>query len=73
MTEPEGPDHPEGADAVDPVGGGDDGTLTGGAGTARDRDHEGHPRSRPTGDGGATEAAARDLERDDESEPTCSE
>ncbi|MEU7818595.1 hypothetical protein [Pseudonocardia sp. NPDC049154] len=55
---------------------GADSALTGGgAGTARgDYDHEGNPRTTSDrNDSGATDAAARELDREDESEPTRSE
>jgi len=49
--------------------------LTGaGGGTARDRVHEGNPRTESVGsDSGATDAAARELDAENESEPTRSE
>ncbi|WP_433503887.1 hypothetical protein ACQP04_30025 [Pseudonocardia halophobica] len=51
-------------------------SLTGGgAGTARgDYDHEGNPRTTSDrNDSGATDDAARELDRENESEPTRSE
>ncbi|MFC5947642.1 hypothetical protein ACFQH9_05065 [Pseudonocardia lutea] len=50
-------------------------TGGGGAGTARgDYDHEGNPRTgSDRNDAGATDDAARELDREDESEPTRSE
>ncbi|MEU6696754.1 hypothetical protein [Pseudonocardia sp. NPDC046786] len=51
-----------------------DGAGAAGAGTARDRDHAGNPRSAAgTDDAGATEAAARELAEENEDEPTRSE
>ena len=63
----------------EPDGGFDIGTdeLTsgGGAGTVRDdRDHAGNPRpAGSTDDAGATEAAARELDAENDDEPTRSE
>jgi hypothetical protein len=50
-------------------------TGDGGAGTARgDYDHEGNPRTgSDRADAGATDDAARELDRENESEPTRSE
>lgn len=62
----------------EPDGGFDIGTdelTSDGAGTVRDdRDHAGNPRpSGSTDDAGATEAAARELDAENEDEPTRSE
>ncbi|GAA4539633.1 hypothetical protein [Pseudonocardia xishanensis] len=49
--------------------------LTGAGGdTARDLDHQGDPRTGSVGsDSGATDAAAKELDEENESEPTRSE
>ncbi len=55
---------------------GSDDQITGtGAGTARgERDHEGRPRNPgDQNDAGMTDAAARELDRENEDEPTRSE
>ncbi|SFO33233.1 hypothetical protein SAMN05216207_104516 [Pseudonocardia ammonioxydans] len=67
MTEPREPDG--GVDV------GTDELTSGGAGTVRDdRDHAGNPRpAGSTDDSGATTAAARELDAEDDDEPTRSE
>lgn len=54
---------------------GTDELTSGGVGTVRDhRDHAGNPRdSGHTDDAGATESAARELDAEDDDEPTRSE
>ncbi|GAA1861765.1 hypothetical protein GCM10009836_47470 [Pseudonocardia ailaonensis] len=54
---------------------GSDSALTGaGGGTARDRGHQGEPRPEHLPhDSGATDEAARELDEENESEPTRSE
>ncbi|MCF7553523.1 hypothetical protein [Pseudonocardia sp. WMMC193] len=69
-------EHPSDRTGDAPGGEGDDHALTGaGGGTARDRyDHEGGTRdSAVPSDAGATDAAARELDAENESEPTRSE
>lgn len=55
--------------------GSDDHVTGSGAGTVRDElDHAGNPRPSGTpSDAGATEAAAREMDRENEDEPTRSE
>ena len=67
MSRPREPD--DGSDV------GTDELTSGGAGTVRDeRDHVGNPRTAGgTDDAGATESAARELDHEDEDEPTRSE
>ena len=67
---------PTGRTGDAPGGEGSDSALTGaGGGTARDRaGHDGEPRTgHLPSDAGTTTAAAREVDRDDESEPTRSE